>query len=123
MFNPRKDAIVEVWKDNLNKFDFIHDHEGIECDSCALIPETIYCCWFYDRKKKRHYLRYECFKCSEKIFKTDGYFQNFLDMLGVTFRCNFPTIDIISKINNEDILLIAKHFILKRNNEIVKAKL
>jgi len=91
---------------------------GFECDSCGCIPESIYCCWFWDKEKQRRYLRYECLNCSDKIFKTDGYLINFISVLRITSYCNFPLIDEI-----ENILFVAKHFIMKKDNEYIKAKL
>lgn len=115
MNEQRKEAIIETWIDNMKKFDFIHNRFGFECDSCALIPEIINCIWLYDEIKKRQYLRYECFNCTEKIFKVPGYLNNFIEVLRVTSYCAFPDLD---KIKN--ILFIAKHFLMKNNYEYIK---
>lgn len=110
----KSNLTIEVWKDNLKKFDFIHDHEGFECDSCGLTPETIYVCWFKDFDKGRFYLRYKCFNCLEKLKKTEGYLQNYFELLAVEFKSSFPDIQA------SEILFIGKHFIMTRQNECVK---
>ena len=72
LFNPRREAIVEIW--NPNK-------AGVWCSTCGLVPETIYCCWLKDFKTKRIFLRYECYDCCEKIFKSPGFFPHFMEAL------------------------------------------
>lgn len=113
-----KEALIVPWRDNLKKYDFVNDHFGFECDSCGLIPETIYCCWIFDKAKKRQYLRYECFNCTEKIFKTEGYLPNCLEVLRIASYCSFPNIDEIN-----DIFFIAKNFIVRKNYDVIKTKL
>jgi hypothetical protein len=113
MDKQTKEATIEVWTDNMKKYDFIHGHLGFECDTCSLIPETINCIWLYDKEKKRQYLRYECFNCTEKIFKVPGYLNNFIGVLRVSSYCTFPDLDKI-----ENILFIAKHFLIKQNGQI-----
>lgn len=113
-----RDLIIECWENNILKYDFIHDHFGFECDSCGLIPERIYLLWLNDIEKKRKYLRYECFNCMEKNINTKQHLNSFISLVRITSYCNFPNID---KIDN--ILFVAKYFLMRKNNEYIKARL
>jgi hypothetical protein len=109
--------IIEAWSDNLTKLDFVHGHMGFECDTCGLIPETIYCCWFKDYFKNRLYLRFLCTSCKERVLNSgvDGYLKNYLDLLGVQAVCSFPGLDKI-----RDARIVAKNFIINAQNECYK---
>jgi hypothetical protein len=113
--DPPKELVYEIWHDNLIKWDFVHDHFGFECDSCGLVPENIYCSWFYDKEKKRHYLRFLCVSCFNKNLKIGAHIKNYIELLGVQALCSFPKLNEYS-----DILFIAKNFIMRENNDIIK---
>jgi hypothetical protein len=83
-YEPRIGVIVEA-KDNKNV--------KIACESCFSIPDVLYYCHFKDvDKRKRIYFRYECFNCCEKIFKQDGYYNQFVDLLYIRSVENFPAL-------------------------------
>ena len=110
-----KNLICEIWKDNLKKWDFIHEHFGFECDSCGLVPEIIYLAWLFDEKKNRRYLRYLCKNDLDKLLKIDGYLQNYFEKLAIETLCAFPMLDEI-----ENLLFCAKHFLMRENYEVIK---
>jgi len=84
IYEARIGAIVEV-KDN--------KEIKIQCESCFSIPEVIYYCHFKDvDNRKRVYFRYECYECCEKIFKQDGYYNQFVDLLYIRSTENFPAL-------------------------------
>jgi hypothetical protein len=74
LFLPRKDAIIEIWSG-----------ENIPC-SCGVIPKRIYCTWLYDSKFKHYYLKFFCYECCKKIFKSPGYFREYIEVLRQRFN-------------------------------------
>jgi hypothetical protein len=114
----KSNLIVEKWTDNFSKYDFFNDTFGYCCDSCKFKPEVIYCCWLNDWFKARHYLRYLCKACLDKIQNTNGYLANYIEICAIDFVSSFPDL-----VFSKDIIVIAKNFIIKKNNECVKKNL
>ena len=82
VYEARRGAIVEI-KDN-TEF-------RLKCGSCGLVPDILYWCHFKDVDgRKRIYFQYECFECCEKIFKREGYYNQYVDLLYIRSVETFP---------------------------------
>ena len=120
-YNPRKDAIIEIINNNLEHTDWIHSHSGYECDTCGLIPDVIYSCWLkdfgngtvYDIGTNKTFLRNLCYDCCERIFKSPGYFSQYLQAIRSDASYDFP-----EAFTFYNLLFVAKYyFILEVTDE------
>lgn len=112
MKNDNSNLFINVWKDNLKKFDFIHGHMGFECDSCGHIPEIIYNVWISDQVKQRLYMRMLCRLHLDRLTNEPGSYINYVDLLRVESLSTFADIN-----SRKDIIFIGKNFYLKANGE------